>query len=386
MLKFEFHNPTKIIFGKDRIKETGSLLKNLANHILLIVGGGSVRKNGILDIVMQSIQDQNIQIELLEGVQPNPLLSKVEEGIDIARDKKVDVIVALGGGSVMDTGKAIAAGTLLKQGNVWDFFIGKQQIDKALPVVAIPTLAASGSEMNGYMVITNKKTGHKFATGSPYLYPKFSILDPVTTFTVPPNYTAYGGLDAICHLLEPYFNGPYPYTPVQDGIAEGLIKAIMDNTLASIASPHDYDSRASLMWGATLALCGLTKAGVGDHFFPVHVIEHGISAIFDVPHGAGLAALLPGWMKWRAKSQPDKIIQLGENVFNLEKPVEVVDVINAFVKWLKKAGCPTNLSDLNITEDELEKIADNVSAQIKLSKMDPPYSKENVLKILKYGL
>ncbi len=382
MLRFEFHNPTRIIFGKGRLAEAGAWIEGLSRKVLLVIGRGSIKRHGIFDIVMDSIKAHEIRVEVLEGVQSNPILSKVEEGIEIVRREGLDLVAALGGGSVMDTAKAVAAGALLEGGSVWDFFSGKQQITQALPVVAIPTLAASGSEMNGYMVITNEKTGHKLAAGSPHLYPAVSILDPESTFSVPRDYTAYGGVDAICHLLEPYFNGPYPYTPVQDRLAEGLIKTIMETTQGAIESPRDYDSRASMMWAATLALCGLTKAGVGDHFFPVHVIEHAVSALFGVPHGAGLAALLPGWMKWRAGKEAGKIAQFGARVFELGKTVNAPSAINAFTGWLRRIGCPASLSELGISKKDHQRIADNASRQVTVWNMDPPYSRENILKIL----
>ncbi len=385
MLEFEFHNPTKIIFGKGRIREAGRHVKEFSEKALLVMGCGSVRKSGIFDVVSDSLKEHGVNVEVLEGIQSNPVLSKVEEGIEIMRDKGLNLVIALGGGSVMDSAKAIAAGTPLEKGHVWDFFIGKQEIARALPIVTIPTLAASGSEMNGYMVITNEQTGHKLATRSPHIYPRISILDPETTYTVSKDYTAYGGVDAVCHLLEPYFNGPYPYTPVQDRLAEGLIKTIMETTKDAIKSPHNYDSRASLMWAATLALCGLTKAGIGEHFFPVHVIEHAVSAIFNVPHGAGLAALLPGWMKWRAEVQPEKIVQLGVRVLDIAPPANAENSIDAFKVWLKEVGCPVRLSELGIGEDDHEQIADNARLQIDLGGMDPPYAKDVVLKILAYS-
>ncbi len=385
MLKFEFHNPTRIIFGKGRIKEAGGYVKEFSQKALLVIGCGSVKRSGVFDTVKNSLKKHGIKFEVLEGVQSNPVLSKVEEGIDVVREQGLRLVIALGGGSVMDSAKAIAAGALLEDGHVWDFFAGKQEITKALPIVTIPTLAASGSEMNGYMVITNEKTGHKLATGSPCIYPKTSILDPEATYTVSRDYTAYGGVDAVCHLLEPYFNGPYPYTPVQDRLAEGLISTIMETTRGAVESPRDYDSRASLMWAATLALCGLTKAGVGEHFFPVHVIEHALSAIFKVPHGAGLAALLPGWMKWRANVQQEKIVQLGVRVLGLSSSASAEESIEAFKGWLQDIGCPVTLSELGIEARDHEQIADNARFQIDLWGMAPPYTKETVLKILSYS-
>ncbi len=387
---FEFHNPTKIIFGKDCLDTAGNELRTLGERCLLVIGKKSAQKSGALDKVLKLLEDQKINVHILEGIKSNPVLSKVHEGIKIAKSKQVNFILALGGGSVMDTAKAIAAGTEMEE-DIWLVFEGKREIEKALPVCCIPTLAASGSEMNGFMVITNESTGFKLAAGSPHLYPKLSFLNPEFTYSVPKDYTAYGGVDAICHLLEPYFNGPYPFTPVQDEIAEGLIRTLKSTTKNCMKKPKDYDNRASLMWAATLALNGLTRAGVGDHPFPVHLIEHSISAIYEVPHGKGLAALLPGWMKWKAlsKKEPKKVAQLGIRCFGIEegggdKLALAEKTAELFGKWLNEIECPKSLSEMGISEKDHEKIADNALFQATVWGITDEYNKHTIMEILSF--
>ena len=389
MKNFEFHNPTKIIFGKDALNKIAIELREYGKSCLLVIGQKSARASGAYDRVVKVLKEGGINFWTLEGVQSNPLLEKVQEGIEIVRKNRIEMLLALGGGSSMDTAKAISCGVKLN-GDVWEVFEGKKEIKEALPVFCIPTLAASGSEMNGFMVITNNKKGLKLAAGSPHLFPKVSFLNPELTFSVPENYTAFGGVDAICHLLEPYFNGPYPKTPVQDEIAEGLIRVIMETTESSMKNPKDYDSRANLMWAATLALNSLTRAGVGDHPFPVHLIEHSLSAIYNIPHGQGLAALLPGWMNWKAeeKEEPQKIAQLGTRCFGVEKGLDdkkaAKETIKSFGLWLNKISCPKCLSEISIPSADHEKIAKNALFQARVWGIEDIYNKKTILKILSF--
>ena len=387
MEKFEFHNPTKIIFGAGEASNIGNWLKaEGAGSCLLVIGKGSARKSGAFDRVVQSLHSHGIRFTVLEGVRSNPVLSKVKEGISLVRKDGLESILALGGGSVMDTAKAIAAGTVMKGADIWDAFVGKTEISSALPVFTLPTLAASGSEMNGYMVITNEDSGHKLAAGSIHIYPRLSVLDPVLTMTVPRDYTAYGGVDAVCHLIEPYFNGPAEYTPVQDVLAEGLMHTIMDETRMCIERPDSMEHRGAMMWGATLALNGLTKAGVGQHCFPVHMIEHAVSAIFDVPHGAGLGALLPGWMHFFKEKQPERLHKFAKNVMGVERGLAKEEAIQEgiirFINWLKSIGCPWRLREIGIKEPDLKEIAKNALFQASIWGVDDAYDEGVVYTIL----
>ncbi len=388
MENFEFCNPTKIIFGKGILSRLGDEIRALGERCILVTGRKSARKTGAYNQVKGKLKEAGIEVLDLSGVQSNPVLSKVHEGIGMARKEGVSFLVALGGGSVMDTAKAVAAGALY-DGDIWEVFEGKGEITGALPVVCIPTLAASGSEMNGFMVITNEESGYKLAAGSPFTYPRVSFLAPELTFSVPRDYTAYGGVDAICHVLEPYFNGPDPFTPVQDEIAEGLIRTLMPATKRCMEEPENYQQRAALMWAATLALNGLTRAGVGGHPFPVHLIEHSLSAIYGIPHGAGLAALLPGWMKWKATLKSAKKVAwfgircLGCKDKGNEKDT-ALEAADAFGRWLSKVECPRSLSELDIQEKDHEKIAQNALFQSRIWGMENDYNANVIKKILSF--
>jgi alcohol dehydrogenase YqhD (iron-dependent ADH family) len=387
MDNFEYQNFTRIVFGKGEISKSGKIARSHGSNILLVTGKGSLKKNGLYQKIRGWLEEEDITVVDLDGVQSNPLLSRARDGIGMARDHGIHVILALGGGSVMDTAKAVAAGAVMEQGDVWDFFTRERTIEKALPVLTVPTLAASGSEMNGFMVLTDEKSRHKLAAGSPHLYPKVSILDPTTTYTVPADYTAYGGVDAVSHLLEPYFNGPASNTPLQDRMAEGLIRTIMDATEACIKNPEYYEARATMMWASSLALCGLTKAGVGDHHFPVHLIEHAVSVLFSVAHGAGLAALLPGWMTWWAQDHPEKPAQLGERIWGISGKglsEKAETGVNALRSWFDSIGCPKSLSDIGIKTEDHERLAENAMLQAEIWGISSTYSVENIKTVLAY--
>ncbi len=361
MQNFVFHNPVKIIFGRDTIAAIGPESAELGSTALLVYGMGSVKKNGVYDQVTASLRKAGITIVEHPGVQPNPRLSHVRTGIDMARKEGVELIIAVGGGSVIDTGKAISAGAVAAH-DVWKFFTGKKSIRKTLPLITVPTLAAAGSEMNSGMVITNEETAEKFGTGNRLLYPRTSILDPQTTCSVPKNHTAYGAVDAIAHVLEFYMTTRDPHTPVQDRLMEGLIINAMDGCERCLAAPQDYDARADLMWTATLALNGLTAAGLGRVGFPMHMIEHSLSALYDVPHGAGLAVIIPAWLRWRRQVDPQRISALGRRIFDTGRgdPGDQADlVIRKLTNWFGKIDCPTTLAELDIPSSAIPAIAAN---------------------------
>ena len=384
MKNFVFHNPTKILFGKDTIPSIGPETAALGKKALMVYGQGSIKKNTIYDQVTKSLQDAGVTIVEHSGVQSNPVLSHVHQGIRLARENKIDVIVAVGGGSVIDSAKAIAAGALVEH-NVWKFFTGRKSIKDALPLSCVLTLAASGSEMNSGMVITNEETNQKFGFANKHLYPRVSILDPSATFSVSPEYTAYGAVDAIAHVLEFYFTNQEPYTPVQDYFMEGLVKSCIDSCDRVLKNLEDYDARADLMWAATLALNGLTGAGLGKVGFPMHMIEHSLSALYNVAHGAGLSVVIPGWMSYQAQQTPEKFAQFAERVFGrsdggMEK--KTTEGIQALLSWFKKIKTPTSLDELNIPSQDIPKIAENAVELAKIWGM-PDYSEEKIEEILK---
>ncbi len=361
MHNFVFHNPTKILFGRGTLAGVGAETKAWGKKALFVYGQGSLKRSGLYGQLVTNLEEAGVELIDHGGVQSNPLLSHAREGIRKAKAEQVEVIVAAGGGSVLDTAKAIGAGTMVEH-DVWKFFIGKKGVKASLPVLTIPTLAASGSEMSSGMVLTHDQTQEKFGFGHRLLFPKVSILDPETTFTVSPQYTAYGAVDALSHVLEFYLTTIEEETSVQDRFMEGLIENSMAACDRCLANPRDYNARADLMWTAALALNGLTAAGLGRVGFPMHLIEHSLSGLFDVPHGAGLAVVMLGWLRAHSQSQASRIAQLGRRVFTIkgDSPQEAaMQTIRALHRWLHFIGVPTTLQDLNIFPEDIPRISEH---------------------------
>jgi alcohol dehydrogenase YqhD (iron-dependent ADH family) len=383
MQNFVFHNPTKILFGKNTIPAIGPETVAFGARVLLVYGSGSIKNNGIYDQVTDSLMAAGAEVVEHPGVQSNPLLSHVRKGIALAKEQKCQVVCAVGGGSVIDEAKAICAGAVVDH-DVWKFFTGKKSVRSPLPLTTVLTLAASGSEMNSGMVITNEETQQKFGFANKHLFPKTSILDPEATFSVPADYTAYGAVDAIAHVLEFYFTTQDPATPVQDRFMEGLIINAMESCARVLANPHDYQGRADLMWTATLALNGLTGAGLGKVGFPMHMIEHSLSALYDVPHGAGLSAIIPGWMRHQCQKAPQRFAQFARRVFDIRDnsvETEARQGIIALEDWFGKVNSPASLAALNIPKDDIPLIAENAAPLAKIWRM-PDYDRKRIEAIL----
>ncbi len=384
MHDFVFHNPTKILFGRGSISSIGPETAAWGKNVLLVYGQGSIKKNGIYDQVLDSLKKVELNITEFNNVRPNPTLSHVRKGIELAGKNNIDIIVAVGGGSVIDSAKAIAAGVYVDH-DVWQFFKGRKSIKKALPVNTVLTLAASGSEMNSGMVLTNEEKKQKFGFANRHLYPKVSILDPTATFSVPKDQTAYGAVDCIAHVLEFYCTTQQPYTPVQDRIIEGVILTAMESCEQLLVEPENYQARATSMWNATLALNGFTGAGLGKVGFPMHLIEHTLSAFNkDIAHGAGLAVTIPGWLKWQAARNPKRIAQLAHRVFHIDKGDDfhtALAGIDRLQQWFESIGCPVTLAELNISEADIPALAGATLPLTKVWRMRE-YSKDTIEKIL----
>lgn len=368
MQDFFFHNPTKIIFGRGSVEQTGRETVALADKALLVSGRKSLKNLGIYQTVYQSLVQAGVEVVEYVGVQPNPLLSHVQKGIGITQNKRVGIIVALGGGSVIDSAKAIAAGALAGH-DVWGFFKGKKSIKSALPVIAVSTVSGSGSETNNGMVLTNEATREKIGIGNRHLFPKIAILDPTTTFSVPPSTTAFGAVDAFSHLLEFYLNREESFSPLQDHYSAGLMKTLMAAGEAALLNPLDYQSRAELMWASSLALNGISSAGLGRVGFPLHLIEHSLSALHDIPHGAGLAALLPGTMLFLSREKPTRLALFATQVFGICGADEhhlAQEGTRLFSDWLKKIAAPTSLSNLGLSGKDIPAIVANTQTQARL--------------------
>ena len=384
MQNFIFENPTKIVFGKNQIRRVGREVALFGRKALLVYGQGSIKKNGVYDQVVSSLEDAGIERVEFPGVRANPVLSHVLEGKALALREGVDVVLAVGGGSVIDEAKAIAAAAKT-DGDVWDFFVGAGVIQAALPVVTVVTLSASASEMNPAAVITNEDGARKYSVRSPHIQPKTSILDPSTLFTLSPAYSAYSAVDAITHMLEGYFNNTEPESILQDRLVEALMKTIMESTESILKEPTNYDARAAMMWSAVLAFNGLTTAGMGMVGLPAHMIEHSLSALYDIAHGAGLSIVLPGWMRYEVQKSPVKFARLGRAIFGIRQDDDLkagLEGIRRLKEWFAATGCPVSLADAAIPDADIGNIAEHASALAKLWRLKN-YTEEVIAEVLK---
>jgi hypothetical protein len=378
MQNFTFVNPVKIFFGKGTISKLGPAAGEAGKKALLVYGGGSIKKNGVYEAVTAALRANGVAFVEHAGVKPNPVLSHTREGIKKARENACDLVVAAGGGSVIDEAKAIAAGVKYS-GDVWDFFCGKAGIAEALPLFTVLTLPATGSEMNAGCVVTNEEKKQKYSAHGAALFPRASVLDPETTLTLPRAQVANGAVDAIAHLIESYFTTADRDAGVTDEIVHALARSVIAATGRILKDPADYGARASMMWSATLALNGLASCGYGGTSFPNHVIEHSLSALYDIAHGAGLAIVMPAWFKYHLeKAGPERLEKFGAAVFGV-KGAEAA--IKAFKDFFRAAGAPVRLAEAGIPAADIPKIAENAMGLITMWGM--ALKREEVEAILK---
>ncbi|KNF07961.1 iron-containing alcohol dehydrogenase [Gottschalkia purinilytica] len=384
MDNFIFENPTKVIFGQDTIKNIGTEIKSHnVKKVLVLYGKGSIFKNGVYDTAIGSLKENDIDIIEIGGVKSNPVLSKVYEAIEVGKKEKVDGILAIGGGSTIDTAKTVSAG-ICYEGDIWDAFEKTYIIDKALPIFTILTISATGSEMNGGCVITKEDEKKKWSTSASVLYPKVSIIDPTIQSTLPKEQTVYGAVDAISHILECYFIGG-DKTDVIDEMSEGIIRTIMKHSKILIKDPNNYNSRSQLAWSATLALNGNLKIAKNGGDWATHGIEHSVSAFTDVAHGAGLAIIHPAWMKYVYKEDVNKFKRFGENIFGIKEGTSeeiALEGISKLKEFFKDLGAPTTLKELGIKKEELDKFADNTELVTPLGRLKA-LNRQDILNILK---
>ncbi|AYH47702.1 NADH-dependent alcohol dehydrogenase [Dickeya fangzhongdai] len=382
MENFTFFNPTQIEFGVGKEQQIG---QHLADHgikkVLLCYGSERIKRNGLFNTVSQSLSGQGIELIECGGIVSNPVISKVREGIDLAKAHQVDAILSVGGGSVLDSVKAIAAGVRY-DGDVWDLFTGKAPVESALPLFAILTLAATGSEMNPGAVVTNDETKEKFFISSPALFPKVSIVNPVLMQDVPRDYLVYSASDVIAHLIEVYFTATV-HPKLQSRLVESLINTVIETTEALLADATDYSARAQFAWAATLALNGLTFSGAAGFSYPNHAIEHSLSALFNVPHGAGLSVVVPAWMKWYIDRNPAQFERFARNVFGVDTGEQGIAALEG---WFNTIGTPTRLPQLGIQETALPGIVENVQSNVRVFGIADTYSPDVVTAILKNAL
>ena len=362
MRDFVYHAPTEVVFGKQSEEKVASLVKKYGGHKVLVhYGGKSAKKSGLLDKVCGLLRDGGVDFVCLGGVVPNPRLSLVHKGIDLCRKEGVDFILAVGGGSVIDSAKAIACGVPF-DGEVWDFYIGKASPSCYLPVACVLTIPAAGSEMSDSSVITNEDGDVKLGYSNQMSRPKFAIMNPVRTFTLPPYQTAAGVTDMMMHTMERYFS-PEDDMDLTDAVAEAILRSMMENVFKVLADPEDYRARAQIMWGGSLAHNDLTGCGMsGD--WATHELEHELSGMFDATHGAGLAAIWPSWARYVYKENVSRFVRFAVNVMGV--PQDFTDPegtalkgIEAMERFYHAIGMPVNIHELigkEITDGEIREM------------------------------
>lgn len=355
---FYYYTPTALIFGKGVIKHLPDVLRKYGNKVLLTYGGGSIKRIGLYDEIKTLLKD--FEIIELSDIEPNPKYDpSVIEGARLCKENDIDVILSVGGGSTLDCSKAISV-CAKYEGDGWDLISGKVKAKESIPIVDIITLAATGSEYDSGAVITNTALNDKRGYGDELLFPKYSFLDPTYTFTVSKYQTACGTADAINHVLEQFFSTSFDFN---DEIMISAMKSLMKNVRIALDKPDDYEARAELMYICSLACNGILSNGNGSSGWPMHSIEHVISAYYDITHGAGLAIITPRWMKEILSERTlNRFVLLGKELFDIEvKDIEdAYKVIDAFFDFFKSLGIPMHLREFNINEDKINLMADHI--------------------------
>lgn len=387
MKNFVYNVSTKILFGKNTIEKLGEEISPFSKKILLVYGSQRIKKNGLFDSISGILKTHDIQLFELSGVKPNPSIKSVHEGIRLIKENQLGFILAVGGGSVIDAAKAMAVGAS-DDIDPWLICKRKTDVKSALPVGSVLTLSATGSEMNGNSVISNEKTGEKLPLGSDLLRPKFSILDPTLTFSVPKDQTAAGVVDIFTHVCEQYFE-PVETNAVADRMAEGIMKVCLEHGRKAIDVPEDYEARANLMWAGSIALNSILTYGKTGGDWATHFIEHEISAAYDITHGVGLAIVLPNWMKYVLNNETvDKFASFAQNVFGINKIDKFEQAkagIDATIEFFKSLDIPTKLSKIGIDDSKIEHMAEQAVQFGEIGSFNK-LGKESVKKILEMCL
>jgi alcohol dehydrogenase YqhD (iron-dependent ADH family) len=378
MENFRFHNSTEIIFGKETENSAGSEIKKYAGTVLLHYGGDTIKKIGLYEKVIRSLKNEGIKYFELSGVEPNPTLTKIYEGIKICRDNDIKFILAIGGGSVIDSAKAIAIGVPF-EGDVWDFFMGKAKPKDAIALGVILTVPAAGSESSVVTVIKNEKTLMKKGLHCHMMLPKFAILNPELTFSISAFQTACGAADILAHVMERYFTQTKK-ADLTDRLCEGTMRCVIENTPIVLANPKDYDSRAEIMWASTIAHNGILGTGRVEDWGS-HKLGHELGAVYGVAHGASLAVIFPAWMKYVYKYNIKRFVQFADRVwgidpcFGTEEEVALKG-IGSLVQFHREIMLPVTLKELGITDDRFAEMAEKelqwgtIGNFVKLNKED----------------
>lgn len=387
MENFVFSVPTKIYFGRGQIEHLGEAIREYGSRILLVYGGGSIKKIGLYGRIIEILKAASVSVTELSGVEPNPKIASVREGVRLCREQKLDVVLAAGGGSTIDCAKAIAA-AVFYEGDAWDIVTHRDRIGKVLPVVSVLTLAATGSEMNPFAVISNPETKEKLGTGSEAMLPKVSILDPEYTFSVSKKQTAAGTADIMSHIFENYFT-KVPDAYLQARFAEGLLKTCIRYGKIAIEEPDNYAARSNLMWASSLAINGLLSEGA-DVAWSAHPMEHELSAFYDITHGEGLAILTPNWMSYILNDETvGQFAEYGVNVWGIDPALEKYDTAKLAIQktreFFRSLGLPSTLKEVGIGEENLEIMAERAAGH-NLQEAFCPLSAKDVLAIFKASL
>ena len=382
MKNFSYHNPTRIEFGKGKEGNIGEYISESGvSKVLIVYGSERIKHSGLFNKVAQSLTDKGILFEELGGVQSNPLLSKVYEGIEIAKAKKLEAVLAVGGGSVLDSSKAIAAGATY-EGDVWDFFTYKAIPEKALTIFDIMTLAATGSEMNNFAVVTKDETKEKFSLAGPATYPTVSVINPELQATVSNDYLAYSASDIFAHSLDMYLSATYLPEYIA-GYVENILKTVMRTTEILLVDKDNYEARSEFAWAATQALNFTTFCGIENNRYDTHFLEHTLSAEYNIAHGAGLSILMPAWMKWQKQFLPERFERFSRVMFNKQ---EADAGIEALKNWYAKIGAPVTLSEGKIPESDIPMLVDKLFAVAGMWGATQLYTKDMIRTVLQNAL
>ena len=387
MQNFDYHTPTRLIFGKDVIKELPEVMNQFGKKILLTYGGGSIKKIGLYDQVKELLKD--FDLYELSGIQPNPKYDpSVLDGVRMCKEHDVDVILAVGGGSVLDCSKAIAAGAKY-DGDPWDLISYQVKAKDALPIVDIITLAATGSEYDAGGVISRTETNDKIGYIDPLLFPAVSFLDPTYTFTVSKKQTAAGCADAMNHIMEQYFCEDS--TLLNDGFMEAGLKSLMINAKKCLENPEDYTARAEMMLTCTYGCNGIYSLGNSQSGWPLHGMEHALSAYYDITHGEGLAIITPRWMKHiLSEKTVDRFVKYGVNVFNIDPSLDKMDIANKAIeetyKFFESINIPMHLREVGIDESRIEEMAHHVAINEGLDEAWVPLQEKDISDIFRASL
>ena len=356
MKDFTYYTPTRYLFGRGVEAKTGELTRWMGvKKVLIVYGGGSVIRSGLLDRVKLSLDNEGIEYLEMGGIQPNPVDTPVYDGIKICRDNNIDGLLAVGGGSAIDTAKAIACGVPY-EGDFWDFYAGKKIVEEAMPLGVVLTIPAAGSEGSGNSVITKLDGLHKISLRTESaLRPKFAIMNPELTFTLPPYQTASGISDMMAHIFERYFSNT-PEVEITDRVAEGVLKAIIAEAPRVMAEPENYEARANIMWSGTLAHNGICGTGRQEDWVS-HFMEHEISAVYGVTHGAGLAVMFPAWMTFMAQNHPVKVAQFARRVFDIveaDGTIAALKGIEVLKRFYTSIGLPVTFAQLGVENPDID--------------------------------